>query len=199
MLHRLFPWSRASAPTDPGGALFNPRRQQGRGRHDRPDLYGAIYVTRTEVSAVAEWLAAFRGQELSTADLDRTDERVLALVAFEDDRLGDLADLDEPAELEKRRLRPSGVATHARHVTQQLASSLFEEGLAGFGWWSTLEAAWPNVTLFAERTLDRLAVAGEPRPLTIDDPVVAAAASAVGVQLARPRVSARARRTARLD
>jgi hypothetical protein len=124
---------------------------------------------------------------------------VLALVAFEDDRLGDLADLDEPAELEKRRLRPSGVATHARHVTQQLASSLFEEGLAGFGWWSTLEAAWPNVTLFAERTLDRLAVAGEPRPLTIDDPVVAAAASAVGVQLARPRVSARARRTARLD
>jgi len=199
MLHRLFPWSRASAPAEPGGPLFNPRRQQGSGRHDRPDLYGAIYVTRIEVSAVAEWLAAFRGQELSAADFDRTDGRLLALVAFEDDRLGDLADLDEPTELDKRSLRPSGVATHARPITQQLAGSLFEEGLAGFGWWSTLEAAWPNVTLFAERTLDRLVVAAEPRPLTIEDPVVAAAASAVGVQLARPRAAARARRTARLD
>lgn len=202
MLHRLFPWSGGSAPADPGGPLFNPRRQQGSGRHDRPDLYGAIYVSRAEVSAVAEWLAAFRGQQLSAEDFDRTDGRVLALVGFEDDDLGDLGevvDLDEPAELQKRRLRPSRVATHARPVTQQLAGSLFDEGLAGFGWWSTLEASWPNVTLFAERVDGRLVVATEPRPLTIDDPVVAAAAAAVGVQLSRPRPVARTRRTARLD
>jgi len=199
MLHRLFPWSRGAAPTDPGGPLFNPRRQQGSGRHDRPDLYGAIYVSRAEVSAVAEWLAAFRGQQLTAEDFDRTDGRVLALVGFDDVELGELADLDEPAELQKRRLRPSLVATHARPLTQQLAGGLFDEGLAGFGWWSTLEASWPNVTLFAERAVSRLVVTGEPRPLAIEDPIVAAAAAAVGVQLTRPRPVARARRTARLD
>jgi hypothetical protein len=199
MLHRLFPWDRGSAPTEPGGPLFNPRRQQGGGRHDRPDLYGAIYVSRAEVSAVAEWLAAFRGQQLTAEDFDRTDGRVLALVGFDDDELGDLADLDEPAELHRRRLRPSRVATHTRLVTQQLAGGLFEEGLAGFGWWSTLEASWPNVTLFAERTIARLRIGGEPRPLTIYDPVLAAAASAVGVQISRPRPPTRARRAARLD
>src|SRR5687767_9542293 len=198
MLHRLFPWSRGAAPTDPGGPLFNPRRQQGSGRHDRPDLYGAIYVSRAEVSAVAEWLAAFRGQQLTAGDFDRTDGSVLALIGFDDDELGDLADLDDPAELQKRGLRPSRVATHARPATQELAGSLFDEGLAGFGWWSTLEASWHNVTLFAERTVGRLAVAVEPRRLTIDDPVVAAAAAAVGVQLTRPRPPTRARRAVRL-
>ena len=199
MLHRLFPWDRRSSPTDPGGPLFNPRRQQGSGRHDRPDLYGAIYVSRAEVSAVAEWLAAFRGQQLTAEDFQRTDGRVLALVAFDDGELGELVDLDEPGELEKRRLRPSRVATHARPVTQQLAGGLFDEGLAGFGWWSTLESSWPNVTLFAERTPGRLVIATEPRPLAIDDPVVAAAASAVGVQLSQPRTASRARRVPRPD
>jgi hypothetical protein len=199
MLYRLFPWSRGSAPTDPGGPLFNPRRQQGSGRHDRPDLYGAIYVSRAEMSAVAEWLAAFRGQQLTAEDFERTDGRVLALVGFDDLELGKLADLDDPAELERRGLRPSRVATHARPVTQQLAGSLFDEGLDGFGWWSTLEASWPNVTLFAERAIGRLGIHGEPRRLTIEDPVVVAAASAIGVQLTRPRAPTRARPTARLD
>lgn len=202
MLYRLFPWNRRSAPTDAGGPLFNPRRQQGAGRHDRPDLYGAIYVSRTEASAVAEWLAAFRGQELTTDDFRRTDGRLLALVAFDDDRLREvaqLADLDEPAQLQRRRLRPSGVATHARAVTQQIAARLFGEGLAGFGWWSTLESSWPNLTLFAERALEHLAIAADPREMTIDDPIVAAAASAVGVQLSLPRPTARPRRTPRLD
>jgi hypothetical protein len=62
VLYRLFPWSPGTTSSEPGGALFNPRRQQGSGRHDQPALYGALYLSRSELSPVAEWLAAFRGQ-----------------------------------------------------------------------------------------------------------------------------------------
>lgn len=183
MLYRLFPWSPGAASHEPGGPLYNPRRQQGSGRHDGPARYGALYVARTEVSCVAEWLAAFRGQSLSSDDFRRTDGRQLALVAIDDAPLPALADLDEPAELARRGLRPSAVATHRRPVTQRMAAELFAEGLSGFCWWSTLESSWSNVTLFAERALPLLAVARPPRAIAFDDQLVREAAGAVGVRL----------------
>jgi hypothetical protein len=183
VLYRLFPWDPAADASSPGGALFNPRAQQGRGRHDNPDLYGALYVARIEVSALAEWLAGFRGQTLGPDDFARTDGRRWALVGLADAALRGIVDLDDPLELASRRMRPSRVATRTRSSTQAVASSLFAEGVPGFGWWSTLEASWPNVTLFAERALATLTVADGPREMTIDDPVVRAAAAAIGVTL----------------
>ena len=170
MLYRLFPWDPAAGASSLGGALFNPRAQQGSGRHDNPQLYGALYAARVEVSAVAEWLAGFRGQRLTAIDFRRGDGRRWAIVG-----------LDDPLELTKRRLRPSKVATRTRSTTQQVAETLFAEGIPGFGWWSTFEASWPNVTLFAERALDALKVADGPREIGIDDSVVRAAAAAIGV------------------
>ncbi len=183
MLYRLLPWDPAAEASAPGGALFNPRVQQGRARHDNPDLYGALYTGRVEESAVAEWLAGFRGQVLVADDFARTDGRRWALVGLDDAALGGTVDLDDPAELAARRLRPSRVATRARLTTQDVAGALFAEGIPGFGWWSTLEASWPNVTLFAERALDALRVADGPREIGIHDPAVRAAAAAIGVTL----------------
>lgn len=183
MLFRLFPWDPAADASSPGGALFNPRAQQGNGRHDNPDLYGALYVARVEVSAVAEWLAGFRGQTLVPDDFARTDGRRWALVGLDDTALPGIVDLDDPSELAARGLRPSRLATRKRATTQDVARRLFNEGTPGFGWWSTLEASWPNVTLFAERALDALSVADEPRKIAIDDRVVRAAAAAIGVTL----------------
>ena len=183
MLYRLFPWDPAADASSVGGALFSPRAQQGRGRHDNPDLYGALYVARVEASAVAEWLAGFRGQTLGPDDLARTDGRRWALVGLDDAALRGMVDLDDPMELASRRVRPSRVATRTRSTTQQVAETLFAEGIPGFGWWSTLEASWPNVTLFAERALDALDVSDGPREIGIDDPVVRAAAAAIGVTL----------------
>lgn len=194
MLYRLFPWSPLAGEGEPGGPFFNPRRQQGSGRHDRPDLYGALYLSRSEVSCVAEWLAAFRGQTLVEEDLTRTDGRSWALVGFDDSRVDQLIDLDEPDELSRRSVRPSRVATQRRPVTQQLAAALFAEGAAGFCWWSTLEASWANATLFAERALPRLALAGGPRPLTVDDPAFRGAADALGVRIELPSARTRGRR-----
>lgn len=191
MLHRLFPWTPGAPPSEPGGALFNPRRQQGSGRHDQPQAYGALYFSRSELSPLAEWLAAFRGQGLEATDLQRTDGRRWALASFDDSALGALPDLDEPAQLLQRDLRPSQVATHRRPVTQHLAASLFAEGLPGFCWWSTLESSWSNVTLFAERALPSLRLAGQPREVSIGDPLLIAAATAVGVRIDAPAQRAR--------
>ena len=183
MLYRLFPWDHAADASSLGGALFNPRAQQGSGRHDNPDLYGALYVARVEVSAVAEWLAGFRGQTLVPDDFTRTDGRRWALVGLDDAALRGMVDLDDPVELASRRMRPSMVATRTRSSTQEVAGTLFAEDIPGFGWWSTLEPSWPNVTLFAERALDVLRVADGPREIAIDHPVVRAAGAAIGVTL----------------
>ncbi len=184
MLYRLFPWDPAARVERIGGPRFNPRAQQGSGRHDNPALYGAIYVSRLPISAIAEWLAKFRGQTIESSDLDRVDGRRLAVVGFADLAPDETIELDEPRELAARGLHPSGVANHQRTATQRLAADLYAEELSGFGWWSTLEASWSNLTLFAERSLSRLTIDQAPRRLSIDDPDVREAADAIGVRIA---------------
>jgi hypothetical protein len=94
-----------------------------------------------------------------------------------------VTDLDDPAELVQRDLRPSAVATHPRDATRRMALRIFEEGVQGFGWWSTLEASWANVTLFAERAAPSLRVEGDLEPLSVDHPAVWVAADALGIRL----------------
>ncbi|MBI4729875.1 MAG: RES family NAD+ phosphorylase [Acidobacteria bacterium] len=185
MLYRVFPFRRGAAPTDEGGALHVPRTRQGSGRHDNPDLYGALYVARAPVSAVAERIQAFRGQPLADADLRRADGTHLALASIDDAGLGLIVDLDDPQVLLERSLRPSGVATLDRGVTQTMARALFAEGVAGFEWWSVLEASWGNLTLFAERSVGVLGLPAGPEPLTLGHPALRAAAQALGIRLAR--------------
>lgn len=171
------------ADREPGGSLFVPRERQGAGRHDNPDAYGALYVSRSAFSAVAERIQAFRGQQIDDRDLTLAYGARLALARFDDSALDGLLDLDEPAVLLKRRLRPSQVATYNRTVTREIAHQVFIDGAPGFLWWSTLEASWTNVTLFAERAVDRLIPIGQPEILTLRNDVMKAAAEAIGVRL----------------
>jgi hypothetical protein len=163
--------------------LHVPRERQGVGRHDSPDLYGALYVSRSAVSAVAVRVQAFRGQTITDADLRLRVGAVLSLAAFEDAALGELVNLDDPAELVARGLRPSRVAARDREATRTIAQGLFHEGHAGFAWWSTLEASWTNVTLFAERAEGALVLEGQPEPLSVRHPVLRSAAELIGVRL----------------
>ena len=163
--------------------MWVPREQQGQGRHDAPDRYGALYVTESPVSAIAEQLARFRGRPFRPAMLIRRG-RPLAMVRYE---LGDecqLVDLDDPATLLEASLRPSQVATRVRHVTRQIATEMFAERSAACGlrWWSTLEASWINVTLFAERARRELR-AGEISLMTPDDGIVIDACRALGLRM----------------
>ena len=185
MLYRVFPFLPNAPAGQAGGPLYVPRERQGDGRYDHPDHYGALYVSRVPESAVAESIQAFRGQTLNDADLRLIGGAQYALATFDDNAVDRIVDLDEPRELARRQLRPSLVATRDRRVTRAIALRIFEEGVRGFAWWSTLESAWPNVTLFAERASAQLALVGDPEPLTVRHPMVRVAAEVIGVRLAR--------------
>jgi hypothetical protein len=183
VLYRLFPWSPSADPREPGGALHAPRFDQGDGRHDNPGVYGALYLSRTPISPVAEFLREYLGRPLDLRKLLEGGSPA-ALATVEEADLPELVDLDEPDNLAARHLRPSEVATRNRKRTQRLALGVYGEGVAGFEWWSTVESSWINVTLFAERAADRLRLVEDPVPLTPDHPVIEEAADAVGVILA---------------
>src|SRR5438093_5671768 len=114
----------AARRDEAGGPLFVARAMQGGGRHDNPHRYGALYASREPESAVAERIQPFLGQVLTEEDLRRADGRRFALAALDDSNLTGVVDLDDPAELARRRIRPSWVATHERAVTQPIALGL---------------------------------------------------------------------------
>ena len=192
MLYRVYRALEGVGPTARGGPLYVPREFQGAGRHDLPGRYGAFYAARSPVAAVAEVIQAFRGRDLTEEDLERSDGTRLMLAAYDDSGLESLVDLDEPAVLIDEGWRPSGVASRDRAVTQAMAMRAFEAGALGLSWWSTLDSAWTNVTLFAERALEGevVSVAGTPEPLTLKHTDVVAAAD----HLAIPRQARRRRR-----
>jgi hypothetical protein len=183
MLYRCHPLDPRARPTDEGGSLHVPRPLQGGGRHDNPDRYGALYTSRSPASVIAEVLRYLRRHTVTEIDLS-SDGRPLVLAALDESRLDDLVDLDDPRTLVVRDLRPSRVATGNRRPTRHMALALYDEGIVGFEWWSTIEASWINVTLFEDRAVERLSVVSDPEPLTLDHPAVREAAEAVGVLLA---------------
>lgn len=182
MLYRTFPRLEGAGPTDPGGPLFVPRLEQRRGRHDNPDAYGALYLSRMPASPIAEILREYVARGAPPHPLFR-EGSTIGLAAIDDSAVRELLDLDDPRSLVTRDLRPSGVATRKRARTQKLALGIYREGAEGFEWWSSIEASWINVTLFVDRVAGRLSVVGEPEPLTHDHPAVREAAEAVGVLL----------------
>lgn len=186
-LFRVIHWDGRSLGRRGAGPLFVPRRHQGAGRHDAPDAYGAWYCTTAPVAAIAERIQGLRGQTLTDDDFRRLGQLTLALVSLTLDPTATLVDLDDPAQLVARGWRPSQVATRQRAITQQMARRIFDEGASGLRWWSTLSAEWTNVTLFHERALAAVTVAGPPRPLSVAMPEVRHAAEDLGVRIvARP-------------
>jgi hypothetical protein len=180
-LWRVFPWDAEAAAGSRGHPLWIPRSLQGAGRHDNPELYGAMYLSEHAVAAVAETIAHLRGQALDGADLERGGLR-LALLGLDASIEGRLWDLDDPQVLLERRLRPSLVATRMRQTTRRWAAELFRvrPRRDGIRWWSTLEATWIHVTLF-DRALPRVEAASPPEPLRTTHPTVREAAAALGI------------------
>ena len=182
ILYRCFAWDERAGETAPDAPLWFPRLFQGEGRHDNPDLFGCLYVTDRAVSAVVEQFARFRGQRLTPALLRRRG-LPLALAELELEGADRLIDFDDPRVLRRERLRPSRVATRERTVTQAQARALHERrtDAPGLRWWSIYESQWVNVTVF-ERAAARLRVR-DVRPLSLDTPAVADAASLFAMQV----------------
>ena len=180
ILHRCFAYNSRARLTEPDGALWFPREYQGEGRHDNPDVYGCLYLTDREPSAVVEQLARFRGQRLVPEMLMRR-MLPLAVAAIELPDEEALVDLDDPGVLTREALRPSRVATRERRVTQPQALALYHTHptSAGLTWWSVYESLWTNATLF-DRVAPRLRLV-DIRVLAVDDAAVTEAAEALGI------------------
>jgi hypothetical protein len=181
-LHRVAGLEPRSAAADAGGPLWFPRPFQGVGRHDNPALYGCLYCALEPLSAVVEALAPFRGAGRLHASMLTRMGRPLSLVSLslETGAAADLVDLDDPRVLARAKLRPSGVATRERAPTQALAERFWAAGASGLRWWSTLEAAWINLTLF-DRCAPALTVT-DVRELALEDPAVLEAAVFLGLR-----------------
>jgi hypothetical protein len=179
ILYRCFAWNERARPDQPDSPVFFPREFQGDGRHDNPDAYGCLYLSDREVSGVVEQLARFRTQRLIDALLVRRGHR-LAIARIELPDSAEVIDLDDPAELRRRRLRPSQVATRSREITQPQALAVYEDTrAAGIRWWSIHESLWANYTIF-DRAVRRLRVQ-DVRVLTLDDRAVLDAADFLGL------------------
>lgn len=182
ILFRCLAWDKAASPGARGGPLWFPRMLQGSGRHDNPDLYGCLYVSVEPVSAVAEQIQRLAGTSLEAPDLVRRG-LPLALAAVDLDEGAELLDLDDPKVLVGEGLRPSRIATNDRAITQAGAAEIFTRHAeaAGVRWWSTIEALWPNVTLF-DRAGELIAVE-DVQMLDLGDDVVVEAADYLGIPI----------------
>jgi hypothetical protein len=180
-LYRCFAWDERAGDKGPDGPLWFPRVYQGEGRHDNPDHYGCLYLADRALSSLVEQLARFRGQRLLPSLLRRRG-LPLALAELDLDDQVELIDLDNPAVLQRERLRPSHVATRHRATTQPQARLLHDRHprAAGLRWWSVYEALWMNVTLF-DRAAAHLRVQAV-RALAVDDPAVVEAADFFGLR-----------------
>ena len=182
ILFRCLAWDKAASPRARGGPLWFPRMLQGNGRHDNPEVYGCLYVSVEPVSAVAEQIQRLAGTSLEPTDLVRRG-LPLALAAVDFDESGELVDLDDPGVLVEEGLRPSQIATNDRSVTQAGAGQVHARHpeAVGLRWWSTIEALWPNVTLF-DRAEGLLSVE-DVHPLELGDGIMVEAAEYLGIPI----------------
>ncbi|MBI4261476.1 MAG: RES domain-containing protein [Actinobacteria bacterium] len=172
-LHRVIPWVPRAGRGEAGHPLHVPP-VQGAGRIDNPEQYLVLYASSHAEGAVAE-----RFGNLGTwneAMLEATPSlpgSVQALVEYEMQG-PPLVDLDDPAALVERGLRPSEVVTRDRSVKERWALAIFREGRwSGVGWWSYHDPRWRSCGLWDRSGLRVEAV----RALQPDDPALREAMS----------------------
>lgn len=146
-LYRVITWVPGARAGHPGHPLHVPRNSQGSGRIDNPDAYGVLYASTTPDGAIAEAFGHLPAWSDAMFRVPGRGMRALAAYRLTDDRV---LDLDDPAELLARALRPSRVVTRDREVTQAWARAIFSEGRwAGVSWWSRYDARWTSAAVWA--------------------------------------------------
>lgn len=121
-------------------------RSQGRYRIDSASAYDVLYLSDEPAAAIAEAFGAY--QEWGEWMFEHPRGFTRRLVTF--GHPGDtILDLDDPAELVSRGLRPSRVVTRDRDTTQAWALSIHNEaGWSGVSWWSYYSPEWTSLGLW---------------------------------------------------
>ncbi len=163
-----------------GGPFYVPREFQGQGRHDITDD-GILYASVDAVSSIAENLKRFINLKLKPDHFVLKGDYKLALARFTLEG-ANILDLREAKEMVRTKTGPVSIATHDREITQALSRAMYQQGVDGFLWWSTLEAKWTNATLFENRIRKKVKLQ-QSELLTPALPEVRAAAKALHIQL----------------
>jgi hypothetical protein len=133
-------------------------------------------------------IQGLRNQTLDADDLVRF-RKPLALVEAElsspsiGNHVNGIADLCDPGVLSEFRIRPDTIASSSISVTQPLAVRLYEAGLTGFRWWSSLLGDWHTTILFERRLLRGQLSFRSPSALTIPSDAVIEAAARLTIKL----------------
>ena len=168
-LYRVFPWDPSAASDQPGGALFIPGSSFG--RWDNPKLFRGLYCAASPEGAIGERFGSLAVWRPATF---RSPTAAYAMATFESHDLA-LADLGHVPTLTKLGVqRVVNVVTQDRTVSQPLAAAVYHLGTVhGINWWSAYFADWVNALVW---DTSRLALIGEPEPLSVTHPAVVAAA-----------------------
>lgn len=175
-LYRVLPFVGGAGWDEPGHPLFVPASTGGH-RLDNPHAYDVLYAGDDPRCAVAEafgWALRWGAGLLRGSPSLPGSVRALVTYHLAEDTA--LCDLDDAARLVELGLRPSGVVTRDRQVTQAWALDLFDRGeFAGARWWSYYDPDWGSVGLW---DVSSLTVTGV-NELTVDHPAFVAAATAI--------------------
>lgn len=184
-LWRVFPWDPDARAGDPFSPGFVPE-PTGRGRFDLPArLSGVVYLAESPAHALAEMIHPWRGRSIDDRHLTRAGRRLAVVPVVEGPASAELADLCDPATLDRLDVAPDHVASRLRDRTQPIARRVWHSGAAGLRWWSRFWGDWHTTVVFVRRAEERETplLFGPPEALAIDSPAVEEAAEALGITL----------------
>jgi hypothetical protein len=180
-VYRVLPFLASASHEDPGGALHVP--PQGAGRLDAPDRYSVLYVSDAAAGAIAETFGRFpEWAPAMLAGSPALPGSVRALATYRLTTETRVCDLDDPAQLLARNLRPSDVVSREYSRTRGWARRVHgERRWIGVRWWSYYDARWASMGLWDVGGLALDTV----RPLRLDDPALVEASRIIVRRIVR--------------
>ena len=163
LAYRVFPYLPTAAAGQPGHPRYE-HRPQREGRIDHPDYY-VWYVCRQPEAAAGEVFGDLAGWDDSMFDFPLLPGSRRALGVY---RLPDtlrVLDLDDPAELLERSLRPTQIVTRNLSVTQAWGSRIWNERdphdstrrrWQAVQWWSYHRPFWDVLGSWEQPALDHV-------------------------------------------
>lgn len=163
LAYRVFPYLHSAAAGGPGHPLYEHRPQRD-GRLDHPDYY-VWYLTLQPQAAVGEVFGNLAVWETSMFKAPQVHgaRRALGVYRLPDDL--PVLDLDDPAELAQRGLRPTQVVVRNLAVTQAWAHRIWDERdvhdparrrWRAVRWWSYHRPFWPVLGSWQRPELDHV-------------------------------------------
>lgn len=175
LLHRVFPYRKAARAKQPGHPLYEHTPQRG-GRVDHPD-YHVWYLARTTAGACGEAFGDLHTWSPAMFEVPFLTDGARALATYELPDTLRVLDLDDPAVLVARRLRPTQVVLRNLAVTQAWGHAAWaerdpdepaERRWDAVSWWSYHHPGWPVVASWLRPRLVDVQALDTDHPALVD-------------------------------